>query len=390
MEQNRIRSLFFGLNFMLLMLCLGCSDAARGAFMPVIRQHFSLQAAQLSLFISISYIGNLLFMLLGGRMADVFGIKRLFLTAMSSFLLAMLLYMASNAYVLLLAGVFLAMGSSTLLNTYMSLLSPGIFKKPGMTLNLLFFVQGIGTTATQSLISSRVSRYWHWRAFAGVMALLGTAALLLFLFLSRQAGTEGGPQKKGSRKAPEGKSPVKAIVFLILIFGFYFVAEHGAMNWLKLFCMEARGMEAGRAAFFSALLFIGIMAGRLVLAPFVERLGMGKSLLLAFWGGAIFYILAFTLKNGGLLLLLPAGLLCSILYPTLCLYVRLYFADRMAASAMGIILSGATVFDIVFNSLFGILIDRGGFERAILTLPAAFAAGAVLYLVFVRRYSLCS
>ena len=58
--------------FGLLMLGLGSSDALRGIFAPVFQSRYQLNESQLSLMITVSYIGNLLFLSVGGKLLDTF------------------------------------------------------------------------------------------------------------------------------------------------------------------------------------------------------------------------------------------------------------------------------------------------------------------------------
>ena len=68
--------------FAILMMALGSSDSLRGVFAPVFAEHFTLTASDLSLIITVSYIGNLVFMLLGTRIADSFGLRLVFIATM--------------------------------------------------------------------------------------------------------------------------------------------------------------------------------------------------------------------------------------------------------------------------------------------------------------------
>ena len=52
------------------------SDSLRGIFLPEFRNTFGLTDSQASLIIMASYIGNLLFLLIGGRISDKISKKR--------------------------------------------------------------------------------------------------------------------------------------------------------------------------------------------------------------------------------------------------------------------------------------------------------------------------
>ena len=60
--------------FVVLMVGLGSSDSLRGIFSPVFSSHFALSATQLGLIVTVSYIGNLVFLLVGATSLN--GLKR--------------------------------------------------------------------------------------------------------------------------------------------------------------------------------------------------------------------------------------------------------------------------------------------------------------------------
>lgn len=62
--------------FVVLMVGLGSSDSLRGIFSPVFSSHFALSATQLGLIVTVSYIGNLVFLLVGGNVIERFEKKK--------------------------------------------------------------------------------------------------------------------------------------------------------------------------------------------------------------------------------------------------------------------------------------------------------------------------
>ena len=54
--------------FVVLMVGLGSNDSLRGIFSTIFQEHFSLTTTQLGLIVTASYIGNLVFLLVGGNL----------------------------------------------------------------------------------------------------------------------------------------------------------------------------------------------------------------------------------------------------------------------------------------------------------------------------------
>lgn len=391
--------------FAILMMALGSSDSLRGVFAPIFEEHFTLSASDLSLIITVSYVGNLVFMLLGTRISDAFGLRMVFIATMLLWMAALALYLLTDNFILLLGGMFFAMGASTLLNIMLNLMSPFLFAAPGMILNTLFFTQGIGTTFTQSVISSSVDSFVDWKLVNGTLLVMGAVAVLAFAFLSR--GIKGlnrdhlngsnAPTDTAGSDATSGSAPkvryseilrAPAFWFFFLCFGCYFVGEHGIMNWMNIYLIRGQNFTAADAAVFPALFFGGMTLGRLLLSKLVDKAGIMRSLRLCFISGTVIYVIAFVFGGNAYYLFALAGFMLSIIYPTMMLSVQLYFPAYNAATATGVIMSVATIFDIVFNAVFGYVIEAVGYDISMSLMPIAMVLATVIFLVFERMRSL--
>ena len=380
--------------FAILMMALGSSDSLRGVFAPVFEEHFTLSASDLSLIITVSYIGNLVFMLLGTRIADSFGLRLVFIATMLLWMAALALYLVTDNFILLLIGMFFAMGGSTLLNIMLNLMSPFLFAAPGMILNTLFFTQGIGTTFSQSVVSASVDSFVDWKVVNGVLLVMGAVAVIAFAFLSR--GIQGLTRARQSEQQDSAAPKVSyleivkypAFWFLFLIFGFYFVAEHGVMNWVNIYLIRGQGLSSADAAIFPALFFGGMTLGRLILSKLVDKMGIMGSLRLCFISGTVIYLVSFVIGGNAYYLFALAGFLLSIIYPTTMLAVQLYFPAYNAATATGVIMAVATIFDIAFNAVFGYIIDSVGYDTSMMLMPIAMVISTAIFLVFERMRSL--
>ena len=112
---------------MLIMVGLGISDSNRGVFSAVFERDLGLSKPRLSLIVTVSYVGNLLFMLFGGRAVDRVKKKTACLGILGLWTLAQGLFFFTDSYACLLAGMFISMGASTLMNTMLNILSPYFF-----------------------------------------------------------------------------------------------------------------------------------------------------------------------------------------------------------------------------------------------------------------------
>lgn len=178
----------------------------------------------------------------------------------------------------------------------------------------------------------------------------------------------------------------RAALPLVFVFGFYFIAEHGVMNWLVAYATAGLGMEQAKASNYLAVFFGGVMLGRLVLSPLVDRLGILKSMGVFGSLSAVLYIAGVVGGAAAMPLWAASGFFLSILYPTLVMSIRLFFPHGQVAGAAGTIISVASLFDILFNVGFGRLVDTLGYGVSIYVLPLAMAAFIITFLAFSRGH----
>ena len=370
--------------FVVLMVGLGSNDSLRGIFSTIFQEHFSLTTTQLGLIVTASYIGNLVFLLVGGNLSTRFSKKRVLQVLILIWMVALALFAFTSNYTVLLIGMALALGSSTLLNTTMNLITPLLFATaPGFFVNFLFFTQEIGTSGSQSLLGRYATDIGFWHKTNLVLLALGAAAVLLLAF-----STVPGPRADGPHPAKRQSGVLKnrAALPLVFVFGFYFIAEHGVMNWLVAYATAGLGMEQAKASNYLAVFFGGVMLGRLVLSPLVDRLGVLKSMGVFGSLSAVLYIAGVVGGAAAMPLWAASGFFLSILYPTLVMSIRLFFPHGQVAGAAGTIISVASLFDILFNVGFGRLVDTLGYGVSIYVLPLAMAAFIITFLAFSRGH----
>lgn len=367
--------------FVVLMVGLGSNDSLRGIFSTIFQEHFSLTTTQLGLIVTASYIGNLVFLLVGGNLSTRFSKKRVLQVLILIWMAALALFAFTSNYTVLLIGMALALGSSTLLNTTMNLITPLLFATaPGFFVNFLFFTQEIGTSGSQYILGSHADGFAFWQHTNLVLLILGAVAFVLLLFCNvpeEAAAPADAPAQKGGYDW-------RIIVPYVLVFGFYFIAEHGVMNWMVAYGVDGLGLPQASAAKYLSVCFGGMMIGRLCLSPLVDKLGALKSL--AAFGGVSCVLYLIGSLGGAVTMPVWAisGLSFSILYPTLVMSIRLYFPAQQVSGAAGTILSIASLADILFNVGFGKLVDMAGYAVSIRVLPLSVLAFFIVFMLFTK------
>lgn len=377
--------------FALIMIGLGTSDASRGVFSGIFEEALQLSKPQLSAIVTVSYIGNLLFVLVGGRLADRCDHKKFFVSLLVIWISAQALFVTTRSYPLLVIGMFFSMGASTLLNTMMNILSPLFFgSMAGMFVNILFFTQGIGTSAHQMITGSIADGYEDYQLVClllGVMGLFSLVWILRSRFPKKAAENPEQPMETPEKAAPDhgAEAPkrfrLSYAVGMGLVFGFYFVAEHGILNWWSMYCIQGLSLNAAVASFSVSLFFTTLTIGRLVFSPMVHRLGARRSILIMGGLGTLVYAAGVWLGTGGIWLVGASGALFSIVYPTGVLFLQELFPKRSIATATGLVLSIATMFDVGFNAVFGSLLELVGFGVCRVIFPVAMVLFFVLFFI---------
>lgn len=367
--------------FVVLMVGLGSNDSLRGIFSTIFQEHFSLTTTQLGLIVTASYIGNLVFLLVGGNLSTRFSKKRVLQVLILIWMAALALFAFTSNYTVLLIGMALALGSSTLLNTTMNLITPLLFATaPGFFVNFLFFTQEIGTSGSQYILGSHADGFAFWQHTNLVLLILGAVAFVLLLFCNvPEEATD-----PADTPAQKGGYDWRIIVPYVLVFGFYFIAEHGVMNWMVAYGVDGLGLPQASAAKYLSVFFGGMMIGRLCLSPPVDKLGALKSL--ADFGGVSCVLYLIGSLGGAVTMPVWAisGLSFSILYPTLVMSIRLYFPAQQVSGAAGTILSIASLADILFNVGFGKLVDMAGYAVSIRVLPLSVLAFFIVFMLFTK------
>ena len=386
--------------FALIMVCLGTSDASRGVFSGIFEEALQLSKPQVSAIVTVSYMGNLLFVLLGGRLADRFDHKKFFISLLVIWITAQALFAVTESYPLLMIGMFFSMGASTLMNTMMNILSPLFFgAMAGMFVNILFFTQGIGTSAHQMITGSIADGYEDYQLVCLGLGIVGVLCLLWILRThfprkreeQQPAGTgmADGSAEPDSRQLTGAIQPARfrmsVAVGMGLVFGFYFVAEHGILNWWSMYCIQGLSLSNTTASLSVSLFFTTLTIGRLVFSPLVQKLGARRSILLMGGLGTAVYVAGVLAGISGIWLVGASGALFSIVYPTGVLFLQELFPKKSIATATGLVLSIATMFDVGFNAVFGNLLEAAGFDVCRIIFPAAMGLFFLLFLIVTRR-----
>ena len=374
-KERRLSAMLF---CAMVMTITAASDALRGVFLPQFRTSFSLTEPQAGRIIMVSYIGNLLFLSIGGYLSDRLPRKRFIGGVLLLWSLALATYVFTENYYILLAAMIFSMGGSTMLSTSINLITPLLFAPPALFVNIFNFLQGVGIFTSQNVGGRFAEKLTAWHTANAI--ILSIAMISFVLLMTMKLPDAEKSEKKSGGYSEILKNP--ATYLLILICGCYFIAEHGLMNWLTSYGSEHLGSTVQKAAMYLSLFYGGLTIARLALAPFVDKVGVFRMLLICSSSGAVLHTLGVALGRNGLLFFGASGLAFSVIYPLLVMLIGRFYDPSKAGTATGTILSIATFFDIGFNAFFGSLVEMIGYGKAITILPiCAILMCAMLYVL---------
>lgn len=158
------------------------------------------------------------------------------------------------------------------------------------------------------------------------------------------------------------------------------MSEHGIQNVLTSYGSEYLGFTVEKASMFLSLFFGGITIGRLLFAPLVQKIGIMKSMTIFLSIASVLYISGILLEQNGIWLLCLSGLAFSIIWPTTILMIASFFTPSTSGTAVGVITSAATLFDVMFFAFFGKITESVGYGVSIKILPVSMA---LLFIFFI-------
>lgn len=336
-DKKKIGLILMYLSFGIVMAGLGANDALRGVFSPIFKDHFTLSSVQISMIIVMSYAGNLIFLWAGTRLADRFEKKKVMMGILLIWMAALLVYVTTDNYYVLLITMLFTMGASTLMNTRLIFLF--LCTSPLLVLLSIhcFLFRVLEQQAGQMILGQVATGFPWWQKTNLLLFSLGLIGLILFLFASKKAvvlKSETTDAKNNFDSASKAKVQMNSPILwlLVLVFGFYFIGEHGVLNWLLLYCKDQFGMDSNQASIYLSMFSGTMMIGRLVMAPLVQKWGPSRSIQIFGGIGTVLYAVGIFCGKPTLMLVGISGLFVSLSFiqPFFCL-VQQYYPSSIAS-----------------------------------------------------------
>ena len=225
---------------------------------------------------------------------------------------------------------------------------------------------GVGASAGPIIMSWRLSGGGTWHdgfASIGAIQLAITVALVASLSLWRRdaavEGTRGDQPREATAPARSRREllAIPGVKQTLICFFCYTALESTCGAWAASYGTLARGIDAGAAASWASLFFIGITVGRLASGFLTLRLSdkqlirLGQALI-----GAGLVLIALPLPTACATAgLVACGVGCAPIYPSILHGTPGYFGRESALALTGLQMAVAYVGSLVMSPLFGVL-----------------------------------
>ncbi|MEB5928584.1 3-(3-hydroxy-phenyl)propionate transporter MhpT [Acinetobacter schindleri] len=258
--------------------------------------HFGLDKPALGLFFSAAILGLLPGGLVGGRLGDRIGRKKVLIISVALFGLFSILTAWVTSYSgLLFARFMTGVGLGAALPNLVALASEAVSEKArGRAISLMYCGMPIGGIAVSLLASTSLAADWKVIFYVGgVLPLLVIPLMMWFLPESRAfLATQQADQKIEKTKFSDLFNHYFRTPTLLLWVGYFFtmMVVYMLLNWLPSLLMEL-GFKKQEATMVQMFFSVGAFFGTIVLGILVDRWKM-KNVILLMYSGIVLGLIA--------------------------------------------------------------------------------------------------
>ena len=342
-----------------------------GPILPDIMAAFEITESTAGLLLGLGSAGFAAGPLLGGILSDKIGVFKVIAGALLLESIFLILFGGSPVLWLLVAAYFLTLLSAAQVETTINVL-PTMLKdvKVLSVMSFLHLCFSIGAFLFPLFIGFYLSRLGSWNHIPWIVAAF---AFVLFVYAFLTA------RRKEAKTAPAENLHLKELVSIVkeppvffgaLTLALYVGAELGASAWVVHYLRSSLGLSPVAASTGLSLLWVGIMAGRLLNGFFVRKftslrlvVSMG---ILGVVSGVLFIFT--TGLAGSYITLLILGFAMAGIYPNVMAEINGKYPKRVGV-VTGFMAFGAGAGAMLFQWLIGFAAEFVGLKFA-LTIPA--------------------
>ena len=375
-------------------ISLGLPDALLGSAWPVMQGELSLPISFAGVVSMVVSGCTILSSLLSDRMTRKMGAG--LVTALSVLMTAAALFgfsISTKPWMLIAWSIPYGLGAGAVdaaLNNYVAL------HYSSRHMSWLHCMWGVGTTISPFIMSMALQRGWGWQTgYRSVSYIQVALTVILFLSLplwkKRTETPEGTESETGEKPKRLGHLlRIPGVSLILLTFFGYCAMESTAGLWASSYLVSARGVEAGTAARFASLYYLGITLGRFLNGFIADRFG-DRNMIRAGLGLALVSILVILLpwRVCPLIGLVTMGVGSAPIYPCIIHSTPESFGRENSQAIIGVQMASAYIGSTFMPPVFGLIAQYGsiGAYPVYLMVFALMMIGA--YGVFMKRGKRC-
>lgn len=345
-----------------------------GALQPYLRASYNISYEMSGFLISSHSIGNLISSFISGLLPLYLGRRKSMMILCSAGVMAFLLIFLTGNPLLLLLAFFLTGINRGAISNFNNAVITDVATGKAWALNLLHGIYCLGAFLVPLLVlfcASRGANLWTLAVLLELILLVSQLPMLRKLNIPRNF-----PQKKADSGSGLGFLRHPCFLAACCILFSYLAAEQAVNGWLIIYLQDSGIMSPQFSQIMASVLWIVMLAGRLLSAVLTTRIK--KSIFLL--GSAAGYLIFFCLLLFGSSPLASAvgvmgiGLFMAGLYPTTVADVG--FLAEEYPMALSFLMTFGSLGAILMPSVIGLISQRvgilGGMSTVIIAVAAAF------------------
>lgn len=286
-----------------------------GSLLPLISAEYSLNNTISGALLSAHQVGNLIAGFIAGILPLYLGRKKAIIFLCSFVIVGFtIMILTGNPVLLILGFLFTGLSRGSISNFNNTVVNEVSNSSPA-ALNILHSIFAIGALSAPFLVivSTKIAGDFGWKLASIVIIFLAVVSILLF------AKMKIDDNVKAKSKGNISYAFLKNKDFWIAagIFFFYLCAEAAISGWMVKYFIDENIMSINYAQMLASLLWVVILAGRLVCAFISDKVSKKMLLLTISIGTGIFYFLLLSTQNLAIITIAIMGLGFSMagIYP---------------------------------------------------------------------------
>lgn len=342
-------------------LASGAVSTLTGAILPEMQAEYNLSYSLRGLLLSFQQCGNLAAVFLAGFLPYLIGRKKCTILLASGITLGIILYVLSgNPILLIIAFTLTGVGRGTLSNTS-NVVVASITGNSTAGLNILHASFAMGALISPLIAALLVGR---WKLTSMIFAVIMAISIL---FIANSSLSNEREKKEKENNIAFYRDVDFYLVSFILFF--YLCSEASLMGWMVTYFTETGLLSPSYAKVMQSLIWIMILAGRIIIASISPKFKNKMIIVLALGLILVFSFILMMSFNSKILMvisLLLVGFSMSGIYPTTISTQNPKYNKNTIAT--GSCMAIATLGGVLWPNVIGVVAEYNTLKTAMFTI----------------------